>query len=255
MKSNDITLEANAGDVIGSMADKSDSVQQKNGGKKREPSKFKLPSKDSKTQLARGYFVEDMMDKIHDLIKGQLDSDFSYIAKPGKTPGEHQMTLENYLNNWWSQYTKGLNVGDKLINYAAGTFKTMQEHWNSEKVYKESLIRDLANATWLATQAESSEASNGTGSSTPPPKAQANDELDQASQQPLKVTPSKPVADASMAQAADAQNFDVDDGGYDPSVNYNIPAYKRQGKKIKGVKESKTQSALRAEKIPALKTR
>jgi hypothetical protein len=54
-----------------------------NGGRQREKSKFKLRGKNSKSQLARGYFVEDMMNKIYDLVKGQLDSDFSYLVKPG----------------------------------------------------------------------------------------------------------------------------------------------------------------------------
>ena len=37
------------------------------------------------------------MNKIYDLVKGQLDSDFSYLAKPGEQPGEDQITLENYM--------------------------------------------------------------------------------------------------------------------------------------------------------------
>ena len=241
MKSNDIILiEAEAAAVIGSMADGPDSGQQKkNGGRKRDRSIFKLPDKDSKTQLARGYFVEDMMDKIHDLVKGQLDSDFSYIAKPGKAPDEDQMTLENYLTNWYSQYTKGLNVGAKLNKYSARIFKTMQEQWQNG-TYKESLIRDLANATWLATQAEVDD--------------------------PVEPTSNKTPVDPNQRQ--------LDFGptpGEQQAVNPISPGYKgapprdtetEEMKKIKKnlatgeiTVESKTQSAIRAEKIPALKTR
>ena len=250
MLSNDIINEA-----IHNMHNREKKDQSgSNGGRQRQKSKFKLKGiKNSKSQLARGYFVEDMMNKIYDLVKGQLDSDFSYLVKPGEEPLEDQMTLENYMSNWYTEYTRGLDIGQKLKSYSNRIFKVMQEQWD-EGTYKESLMRDLANATWLATQAPENEPT------LPEPEtdqqmAQANDAADERGPDVTIATPNNPVADTDMAQANDRMDYGDVDGEYDPSVNYNIPAYKRQGKKIKGVKESKTQSALRAEKIPALKTR
>lgn len=193
-----------------------------NGSRQREKSKFKLKGKNSKSQLARGYFVEDMMNKIYDLVKGQLDSDFSYLAKPGKAPEEDQMTLENYMTNWYTEYTRGLAIGQKLRSYSNRIFKVMQEQWD-EGTYKESLVRDLANATWLATQAP--------------------DGLDE---------PTLPADDTGGGDE------DLEDKVDDLEADLSSQGPKRI-EPIGGTKgtvaESKTQSAIRAEKIPALKTR
>ena len=206
MLSNDIITEA-----IHNMHNREKKGQSgSNGGRQREPSKFKLKGiKNSKPQLARGYFVEEMMNKIYDLVKGQLDSDFSYLAKPGQAPLEDQMTLENYMSNWYTEYTRGLEIGQKLKSYSNRIFKVMQEQWD-EGTYKESLMRDLANATWMATQAP-----DDMNEPTPP----ANSELQFGTS-------------------------DFSSGVNDDGTMKNDP-----------VAESKTQSAIRAEKIPALKTR
>jgi len=197
-----------------------------NGGRQREKSKFKLRGKNSKSQLARGYFVEDMMNKIYDLVKGQLDSDFSYLAKPGKAPDEDQMTLENYMTNWYGEYTRGLAIGQKLKSYSNRIFKVMQEQWDNG-TYKESLIRDLANATWLATQAPE-------GLDEPTIPTPKEDEPTNQGQSDFEKEPA-PAGDGEKASdlvgAAQGKSRGLD------------------------FTESKTQSALRAEKIPALKTR
>lgn len=199
-----------------------------NGGRQREKSKFKLRGKNSKSQLARGYFVEDMMNKIYDLVKGQLDSDFSYLAKPGQSPEEDQMTLENYMTNWYGEYTRGLAIGQKLKSYSNRIFKVMQEQWDNG-TYKESLIRDLANATWLATQAP-----EGLDEPTiPTPKA---DEPTNQGQLDFEKEPA-PAPAGDGGKASDL--IGAAQGKYRGS----------------DFTESKTQSALRAEKIPALKTR
>jgi hypothetical protein len=202
-----------------------------NGGRQRDTSKFKLKGKNSKSQLARGYFVEDMMNKIYDLVKGQLDSDFSYLAKPGKAPEEDQMTLENYMSNWYLEFTRGLEIGQKLKTYSNRIFRVMQEQWD-DGTYKESLVRDLANATWLATQAP-----EGMNEPTPPANPPANDD------------------------GGDDGGDDKDDA--QAEAEKEVADFSSQGPKriepvggTKGtVAESKTQSAIRAEKIPALKTR
>lgn len=197
-----------------------------NGGRQREKSKFKLRGKNSKSQLARGYFVEDMMNKIYDLVKGQLDSDFSYLAKPGKAPDEDQMTLENYMTNWYGEYTRGLAIGQKLKSNSNRIFKVMQEQWDNG-TYKESLIRDLANATWLATQAPE-------GLDEPTIPTPKEDEPTNQGQSDFEKEPA-PAGDGEKASdlvgAAQGKSRGLD------------------------FTESKTQSALRAEKIPALKTR
>lgn len=197
-----------------------------NGGRQREKSKFKLRGKNSKSQLARGYFVEDMMNKIYDLVKGQLDSDFSYLAKPGKAPDEDQMTLENYMTNWYGEYTRGLAIGQKLKSYSNRIFNVMQEQWDNG-TYKESLIRDLANATWLATQAPE-------GLDEPTIPTPKEDEPTNQGQSDFEKEPA-PAGDGEKASdlvgAAQGKSRGLD------------------------FTESKTQSALRAEKIPALKTR
>ena len=197
-----------------------------NGGRQREKSKFKLRGKNSKSQLARGYFVEDMMNKIYDLVKGQLDSDFSYLAKPGQSPGEDQMTLENYMTNWYGEYTRGLAIGQKLKSYSNRIFEVMQEQWDNG-TYKESLIRDLANATWLATQAPE-------GLDEPTIPTPKEDEPTNQGQSDFEKEPA-PAGDGEKASdlvgAAQGKSRGLD------------------------FTESKTQSALRAEKIPALKTR
>ncbi len=197
-----------------------------NGGRQREKSKFKLRGKNSKSQLARGYFVEDMMNKIYDLVKGQLDSDFSYLAKPGQSPEEDQMTLENYMTNWYGEYTRGLAIGQKLTSYSNRIFKVMQEQWDNG-TYKESLIRDLANATWLATQAPE-------GLDEPTIPTPKEDEPTNQGQSDFEKEPA-PAGDGEKASdlvgAAQGKSRGLD------------------------FTESKTQSALRAEKIPALKTR
>ena len=224
MLSNDIINEA-----IHNMHNREKKDQSgSNGGRQRQKSKFKLKGiKNSKSQLARGYFVEDMMNKIYDLVKGQLDSDFSYLVKPGEEPLEDQMTLENYMSNWYTEYTRGLEIGQKLKSYSNRIFKVMQEQWD-EGTYKESLMRDLANATWLATQAPD-DMNEPTPPTNPPP-----DDPD----------PEQPNSDQGQ----------LDFGGPDFSSQ-------RRGRiePVGGTKgtvaESKTQSALRAEKIPALKTR
>ena len=208
MLSNDIITE------IHSMHNREKQGQSgSNGGRQREKSKFKLAGKKSKSQLARGYFVEEMMNKIYDLVKGQLDSDFSYLAKPGTVPGEDQMTLENYMTNWYTEYTRGLEIGQKLKSYSNRIFKVMQEQWD-DGTYKESLVRDLANATWLATQAPD-DMNEPTPPTNPPP-----DKLD----------PEQPNPDQGQ-------------------LDFGEPDFRGT------VAESKTQSAIRAEKIPALKTR
>lgn len=197
-----------------------------NGGRQREKSKFKLRGNNSKSQLARGYFVEDMMNKIYDLVKGQLDSDFSYLAKPGQEPEEDQMTLENYMTNWYAEYTRGLAIGQKLKSYSNRIFKVMQEQWDNG-TYKESLIRDLANATWLATQAPE-------GLDEPTIPTPKEDEPTNQGQLDFEKEPA-PAGDGEKASdlvgAAQGKSRGLD------------------------FTESKTQSALRAEKIPALKTR
>ena len=208
MLSNDIINEA-----IHNMHNREKKDQSgSNGGRQRDVSKFKLKGKNSKSQLARGYFVEDMMNKIYDLVKGQLDSDFSYLAKPGEAPLEDQMTLENYMANWYTEHTRGLEIGQKLKSYANRIFKIMQEQWD-EGTYKESLVRDLANATWLATQAPD-------GMNEPKPPEQ------------------QPFTKDEQGGEIDQSNKVNDDGKMDNPIA-----------------ESKTQSAIRAEKIPALKTR
>lgn len=202
--------------------------ERNNGGRQREKSKFKLRGKNSKSQLARDYFVEDMMNKIYDLVKGQLDSDFSYLAKPGQSPEEDQMTLENYMTNWYTQYTRGLGIGQKLKSYSNRIFKVMQEQWDNG-TYKESLIRDLANATWLATQAP-----EGLDEPTiPTPK-----EDEPTNQGQLQLDFEKEPAPAGDGEKAS----DLVGAAQGKSRGLNFT-------------ESKTQSALRAEKIPALKTR
>ena len=221
MLSNDIITE------IHSMHNREKQGQSgSNGGRQREKSKFKLAGKNSKSQLARGYFVEEMMNKIYDLVKGQLDSDFSYLAKPGTVPGEDQMTLENYMTNWYTEYTRGLEIGQKLKSYSNRIFRVMQEQWD-DGTYKESLVRDLANATWLATQAPD-DMNEPTPPTNPPP-----DELD----------PEQPNPDQGQL------DFGSDFSSQGPKMIEPVGG-------IKGtVAESKTQSAIRAEKIPALKTR
>ena len=223
MLSNDIINEA-----IHNMHNREKKDQSgSNGGRQRQKSKFKLKGiKNSKSQLARGYFVEDMMNKIYDLVKGQLDSDFSYLVKPGEEPLEDQMTLENYMSNWYTEYTRGLEIGQKLKSYSNRIFKVMQEQWD-EGTYKESLMRDLANATWLATQAP-----DGLDEPTiPTPK---EDEPTNQGQLDFEKEPA-PAGDGEKASdlvgAAQGKSRGLD------------------------FTESKTQSALRAEKIPALKTR
>lgn len=196
-----------------------------NGGRQREKSKFKLRGKNSKSQLARDYFVEDMMNKIYDLVKGQLDSDFSYLVKPGQSPLEDQMTLENYMTNWYGEYTRGLAIGQKLKSYSNRIFKVMQEQWDNG-TYKESLIRDLANATWLATQAPE-------GLDEPTIPTPKEDEPTNQGQLDFEKEPA-PAGDGEKASDL-------------------VGA--AQGKSGSKFIESKTQSALRAEKIPALKTR
>ena len=197
-----------------------------NGGRQREKSKFKLRGKNSKSQLARGYFVEDMMNKIYDLVKGQLDSDFSYLAKPGQSPEEDQMTLENYMTNWYGEYTRGLAIGQKLKSYSNRIFKVMQEQWDNG-TYKESLIRDLANATWLATQAPE-------GLDEPTIPTPKEDEPTNQGQLDFEKEPA-PAGDGEKTS-------DLVGAAQGKSRGLNFT-------------ESKTQSALRAEKIPALKTR
>ncbi len=198
-----------------------------NGGRQRDVSKFKLKGINSKSQLARGYFVEDMMNKIYDLVKGQLDSDFSYLAKPGESPLEDQMTLENYMSNWYTEYTRGLEIGQKLKSYANRIFKVMQEQWDDGE-YKESLVRDLANATWLATQAPE-------GMNEPTP-------------------PTNPPPDKLDSEQPNPDQGQLDFGGPDFSSQRRGRVEPVGGTKGT-VAESKTQSAIRAEKIPALKTR
>ncbi len=222
MLSNDIINEA-----IHNMHNREKKDQSgSNGGRQREKSKFKLRGKNSKSQLARGYFVEDMMNKIYDLVKGQLDSDFSYLAKPGQSPEEDQMTLENYMTNWYGEYTRGLAIGQKLTSYSNRIFKVMQEQWDNG-TYKESLIRDLANATWLATQAPE-------GLDEPTIPTPKEDEPTNQGQSDFEKEPA-PAGDGEKASdlvgAAQGKSRGLD------------------------FTESKTQSALRAEKIPALKTR
>ena len=223
MLSNDIINEA-----IHNMHNREKKDQSgSNGGRQRQKSKFKLKGiKNSKSQLARGYFVEDMMNKIYDLVKGQLDSDFSYLVKPGEEPLEDQMTLENYMSNWYTEYTRGLEIGQKLKSYSNRIFKVMQEQWD-EGTYKESLMRDLANATWLATQAP-----DGLDEPTiPTPK---EDEPTNQGQLDFEKEP----APAGVAP----KGSDLVGAAQGKSRGLNFT-------------ESKTQSALRAEKIPALKTR
>ena len=201
-----------------------------NGGRQRDTSKFKLKGKNSKSQLARGYFVEDMMNKIYDLVKGQLDSDFSYLAKPGKAPEEDQMTLENYMSNWYLEFTRGLEIGQKLKTYSNRIFRVMQEQWD-DGTYKESLVRDLANATWLATQAP-----DGMNEPKPPANPPANDD----------------GGDDGGTANAEVVGAEIDGSDFSSQGPKMIEPVGG----IKGtVAESKTQSAIRAEKIPALKTR
>jgi hypothetical protein len=210
-----------------------------NGGRQREKSKFKLAGKNSKSQLARGYFVEEMMNKIYDLVKGQLDSDFSYLAKPGQSPEEDQMTLEDYMTNWYTEYTRGLEIGQKLKSYSNRIFRVMQEQWD-DGTYKESLVRDLANATWLATQAPD-------GMSEPTPPAEPEDQPGQG-QLDFEKEPAS-AGDGEKASVADRVQA-LSKSAYEKTSDLVGAA---QGKSR--VTESKTQSAIRAEKIPALKTR
>jgi len=219
MLSNDIITE-----VMHNMHNRE--KQGSNGGRQREKSKFKLAGKNSKSQLARGYFVEEMMNKIYDLVKGQLDSDFSYLAKPGTVPEEDQMTLENYMTNWYTEYTRGLEIGQKLKSYSNRIFRVMQEQWD-DGTYKESLVRDLANATWLATQAPD-------GMTEPTPPAEPEDQLTNQGQLDFEKEP------AGVGDSEKASDLVGAAQGKSRGVDFT---------------ESKTQSAIRAEKIPALKTR
>jgi hypothetical protein len=148
------------------------------------------------------------------------------------------MTLENYMTNWYGEYTRGLAIGQKLKSYSNRIFKIMQEQWDNG-TYKESLIRDLANATWLATQAP-----EGLDEPTiPTPKE------DEPEDDPEDGPEDGPTNQGQL-------DFEKEPAGAGDGKKAGDLVGAAQGKS-RGVDftESKTQSALRAEKIPALKTR
>ena len=76
------------------------------------------------------------------------------------------------MTNWYTEYTRGLEIGQKLKTYSNRIFRVMQEQWDNG-TYKESLVRDLANATWLATQAPD-------GMNEPTPPAEPEDQPGQS---------------------------------------------------------------------------
>jgi hypothetical protein len=143
------------------------------------PKSLKFPQRTNKQSLSRKYFVENFMDTVNELVGSQLDSGISFIAKPGETPETFQITLKNYLTNWYKEYMRH-EIGDRLNNLANGIFTEMQKQWD-KGVYNESLMRDLGEATWVYLHApdldpdpDPRQAQNNTETSAPDPKQAQN---------------------------------------------------------------------------------
>ena len=109
-----------------------------------KPAKFR-GNKNTKGRLARGYFVEDFVSKLYDLLSGQLASRMPYVARPGQEPTSSQVSLKTYLEKWFRTYTSDITIQkngpfDQLKNEI---FDQIQSTWDKENALDQKLLAEL----------------------------------------------------------------------------------------------------------------
>ena len=169
-----------------------------------------MPRQNNQQSLAREYFTSNFVDMAYDLVADQLESENSYVARPGQSPDDNtQVTLQLFLQDWYDQYTDGLNINpqSRFGKLAVKYFEQMQANWDNG-VFDTKILAQLGGQTFSYANAPQS----------PMNRAEPSHRTDTSK-------------DAEAKRKAKMPNEPI------------IPT------------DPVTESAKRAEKIPALKTR
>ena len=101
-------------------------------------------------QVAKKYFVENFVETIYTLVAGELEAENSYIARPKTSPSASQVSLDEYLHNWYYQYIRRLQSGapeNAFRNFVEEILNAMQDNWNKGE-FDTKLLADLGGSTY-----------------------------------------------------------------------------------------------------------
>ena len=109
-----------------------------------------MPRQNNQQSLAREYFTSNFVDMAYDLVADQLESENSYVARPGQSPDDNtQVTLQLFLQDWYDQYTDGLNINpqSRFGKLAVKYFEQMQANWDNG-VFDTKILAQLGGQTF-----------------------------------------------------------------------------------------------------------